>query len=164
MKISPFQHQKKSKPLNLLFLFTKNTTSSWIWILHILSFLLRYLISVMLKNFKFSFFVYEIFNDYHFHSLNPSSKKSHQKWLWTAKDKNIYWRSSFGHFNLPSSLPTVLIKFILMISVSKMLKIWILKQLVQYICLFWAIFINWWLWGKHSWLWIRSAGFKSRQA
>ena len=30
-------------------------------------------------------------------------------------------------------------------------------------CLFWSIFMNWWLWGKFSWLWIRSAGLKSWQ-
>ena len=54
-KILPFG--KKIKKIQILCFFPKNyTISTWIWILHVLSFLLRYITSVLLKIFKFSFF------------------------------------------------------------------------------------------------------------
>ena len=85
--------------------FPKNhTISTWIWILYVLLFLLRYVIPVFLKIFKFSFFCYEISSDYHFHSLTSSGKnRHHRRLLWasmTAKHQNIYLRSSFGHLEV----------------------------------------------------------------
>ena len=59
-KILPFRHQrvppleKKSKNLKIWIFFPKNHTfSTWIWILHVLSFLLRYITWVLVKIFKF---------------------------------------------------------------------------------------------------------------
>ena len=90
----PFRHQrvpplekKIQKSKNLVF-FPKNyTISTWIWILHVLSFLLRYIMSVFLQIFIFSFFIYEISIDYHFHSLTSSGKNSHHRRLfWASMD------------------------------------------------------------------------------
>ena len=73
---------KKIKKIKFFVSFPKNhTISTWIWILHVLSFLLRYIISVFLKIFIFSFFRYEISIDYHFHSLTSSGKNSHHRRL-----------------------------------------------------------------------------------
>ena len=91
---SPFWHQrvppleKKLKKIKFFVSFPKNhTISTWIWILHVLSFLLRYIISVFLKIFIFSFFSYEISIDYHFHSLTSSGKNSHHRRLfWASMD------------------------------------------------------------------------------
>ena len=57
--ILPIWHPfgKKSKKIIILFLFQKNNTIfTWIWILHFLSYLLKYIISVFFKILKFSFF------------------------------------------------------------------------------------------------------------
>ena len=49
--------KKIQKSKNLGFFPKNHTFSTWIWILHVLSFLLRYITSVLLKIFKFSFFL-----------------------------------------------------------------------------------------------------------
>ena len=61
---SPFWHQrvppleKKLKKIKFFVSFPKNhTISTWIWILHVLSFLLRYMMSILLNFFKFSLFL-----------------------------------------------------------------------------------------------------------
>ena len=76
------------KKIKFFVSFPKNhTISTWIWILHVLSFLLRYIISVFLKIFIFSFFSYEISIDYHSHSLTSSGKNSHHTRLfWASMD------------------------------------------------------------------------------
>ena len=49
---------KKLKKIKLFVSFPKNhTISTWIWILHVLSFLLRYMMSILLNFFKFSLFL-----------------------------------------------------------------------------------------------------------
>ena len=61
---SPFWHQrvppleKKLKKIKFFVSFPKNhTISTWIWILHALSFLLRYMMSILLNFFNFSLFL-----------------------------------------------------------------------------------------------------------
>ena len=111
-KILPFRHQrvppleKKSKNLKIWGFFPKNHTfSTWIWILHVLSFLLRYITSVLLKIFKFSFFFAMKFPLITTFNLWPLAaeiviKEDYIGYLWTAKYLNNYLRSSFGHFEV----------------------------------------------------------------
>ena len=73
----------------------------------------------------------------------------------------VRWLKTFWQLSFKPSWCTDKVYF--MIYYWNILKIWILKHLVQNFWVFWAIFMNWWLWGKHSWLWIGSAGFKSRR-
>ena len=55
--------KKEIKNIFFLFSVTNSTSSTWIWILHVLSFLLRYITGVLVKIFKFSLFYYRIFID-----------------------------------------------------------------------------------------------------
>ena len=73
---------KKIKKIKFFVSFPKDhTISTLIWILHVPSFLLRYVMSVFRKIFIFSFFSYEISIDYHFHSLTSSGKNNHHRRL-----------------------------------------------------------------------------------
>ena len=62
------------------FFAINHTFSIWIWILHVLSFLLMYITYTFIKIFEFSFFYYEFSVDYQLHSSASHSKNSHQKW------------------------------------------------------------------------------------
>ena len=53
-------------------------------------------------------------------------------------------------------------KLFLRIHYRNLSKISILKQLVPIFSLFRAFFVILWLWGKDTWLWIRSARFESQ--
>ena len=62
------------------FFAINHTFSIWIWILHVLSFLLMYITYTFIKIFEFSLFYYEFSVDYQLHSSASHSKNSHQKW------------------------------------------------------------------------------------
>ena len=63
-----------------IFFLINHTFSIWIWILHVLSFLLMYITYTFIKIFEFSLFYYEFSVDYQLHSSASHSKNSHQKW------------------------------------------------------------------------------------
>ena len=97
--------KKIQKSKNLGFFPKNHTFSTWIWILHVLSFLLRYITSVLLKIFKFSFFFAMKFPLITTFILWPLAaeiviKEDYIGYLWTAKYLNNYLRSSFGHFEV----------------------------------------------------------------
>ena len=60
-KMEKFNFEKKIlKIIFFQFFVTNHTFSTWIWILHVFSFLLRYITWVLVKIFKFSLFYYRI--------------------------------------------------------------------------------------------------------
>ena len=83
------------------FFAINHTFSIWIWILHVLSFLLMYITYTFIKIFEFSLFYYEFSVDYQLHSSASHGKiviKSDHFWyLWTTKDQNFVLRTIFGH-------------------------------------------------------------------
>ena len=97
---------KKIEKIKLFVSFPKNhTISTWIWILHVLSFLLRYMMSILLNSFKFSLFLAMKFPSITTFILWPLVAKiviigDYFRYLWTAKHQNIYLRSSFGHLEV----------------------------------------------------------------
>ena len=92
---------KKSKIFEKSGVFFKiQTLSSWILILRVFSFLLRYRTWVLLKFFKFSSFWAMKFTSKTNFILWPVVKKIIIRgdcfwYLWTARDQSIYFRSSF---------------------------------------------------------------------
>ena len=70
-----------------LFLGKNHTISTWIWILHVLSFPLRYLTSVLFKIFRSWFFNFKISIDCHSHAFTFSGNESLQRKLfWVSMD------------------------------------------------------------------------------
>ena len=75
--------RKKIKKIKNHFIFFQTIISFDMF----LAFFLRYITSVLLKIFNFSFFSYEISIQNHFHSLTSSGKNNHQKRLfWVSMD------------------------------------------------------------------------------
>ena len=106
----PFRHQRVpplkfffSKLFFSIFLVTNHTFSTWICILHVLSFLLRYITWVLVKIFKFSFFTIEFLSITKFFPRPLTAKITIKKdcfwYVWTGKDQNFALRTIFGHFN-----------------------------------------------------------------
>ena len=92
-----------SKLFFSIFLVTNHTFSTWICILHVLSFLLRYITWVLVKIFKFSFFTIEFLSITKFF-LRPLMAKLIIKkgcfwYVWIGKDQNFALRTVLGHFH-----------------------------------------------------------------
>ena len=85
------------------FLVTNHTFSTWICILHVLSFLLRYITWVLVKIFKFSFFTIEFLSITKFFPRPLTAKIIIKKgcfwYVWIGKDQNFALRTILGHFH-----------------------------------------------------------------
>ena len=92
-----------SKLIFSIFLVTNHTFSTWICILHVLSFLLRYITWVLVKIFKFSFFTIEFLSITKFFPRPLTAKIIIKKgcfwYVWIGKDQNFALRTILGHFH-----------------------------------------------------------------
>ena len=92
-----------SKLFFSIFLVTNHTFSTWICILHVLSFLLMYITWVLVKIFKFSFFTIEFLSITKFFPRPLTAKIIIKKgcfwYVWIGKDQNFALRTILGHFH-----------------------------------------------------------------
>ena len=103
IKGSPLWNFFFSKLFFSIFLVTNHTFSTWICILHVLSFLLRYITWVLVKIFKFSFFTIEFLSITKFFPQPLMAKIIIKKdcfwYVWTGKDQNFVLRIIFCHLH-----------------------------------------------------------------
>ena len=92
-----------SKIIFSIFLVTNHTFSTWICILHVLSFLLMYITWVLVKISKFSFFTIELLSMTKFFPRPLTAKIIIKKgcfwYVWIGKDQNFALRTILGHFH-----------------------------------------------------------------
>ena len=92
-----------SKLIFSIFLVTNHTFSTWICILHVLSFLLMYITWVLVKISKFSFFTIEFLSMTKFFPRPLTAKIIIKKgcfwYVWIGKDQNFALRTILGHFH-----------------------------------------------------------------
>ena len=85
------------------FFVTNHTFSTWIWILHVLSFLLMYITWVLVKISNFRFFTIEFLSITKFFPWPLMARIIIKKvcfwYVWTGKDQNFVLRTIFCHFN-----------------------------------------------------------------